>query len=266
METRKRKIMKAKSTIQGKHVLLLVFGFAALFVLLTRERTLLEAQSFLRRRYAAIPWLMFAHGIPGALALCLGVFQFSNRLRRKYLQVHRVMGRIYVGSVAISAPVAVAVAIVRPIPTLAMASLIQALGWVLTTATGLYCIRTGKIQQHREWMMRSYPFAMVFIIVRAIVPIPAIARMGELGIATVVWSVIATACFLPSFVIAWEQLAASRPAPRAAAPAAADRKMTHGQGGKQMMRCVKCGCSRTSVDILPTVRIIPRSLTHSFCF
>jgi len=181
-----------------------------LFVLLTRDITLLDAQSFLRQRYAPIPWLMLAHGIPGALALLLGVFQFSSRLRQRYRQVHRVMGRMYVGSVAISAPVSVAVAIALPLPTLFMASVIQAVGWVTTTATALYCVRTGKIQQHREWMMRSYPFAAVFVVVRAILPIPAIAQMGVLGIATVVWSVIATACFLPSFVIAWQALAASR--------------------------------------------------------
>ena len=115
---------------------------------------------------------MFAHGIPGALALALGVLQFSDRLRRKYLQVHRVLGRTYVGCVAISAPVAIAISIARPIPTLTMASVIQSTGWVLTTATGLYCIRTKKVQQHREWMMRSYPFAMVFVVVRAIAAIP----------------------------------------------------------------------------------------------
>jgi hypothetical protein len=57
--------------------------------------------------------------------------------------------------------------------------------------------------------MRSYPFAAVFVVVRVILAIPAVARMGELGLATVVWSVIATACFLPSFVIAWQALAAS---------------------------------------------------------
>ena len=146
----------------------------------------------------------------GSRASPLGVFQFSSRLRQRYLQVHRVMGRIYVGCVAISAPVAIVVAIRLPIMTLAMASTIQAVGWLATTATGLYCIRTGRIQQHREWMMRSYPFAMVFIVVRAINSIPAITRMGQIGIATVVWSVIATACFLPSFVIAWQALAASR--------------------------------------------------------
>ena len=59
-------------------------------------------------------------------------------------------------------------------------------------------------------MMRSYPFAMVFVVVRVIVAIPAIDRMGLLGVETVVWSVISTACFLPSFVIAWQSLAASR--------------------------------------------------------
>lgn len=196
-----------------------VFGLMTLFVLLTRDRTLLDPHSFLRQRYAAIPWLMLAHGVPGALALFLGVFQFSSRLRQRYLQLHRVMGRIYVGSVAISAPVAIAIAISLPIMTLAMASTIQAVGWLVTTATGLYCVRTRRIQQHREWMMRSYPFAMVFVVVRAILAIPAIARTGEVGIVTVVWSVIATACFLPSFVIAWQALAASRRTVKARATA-----------------------------------------------
>jgi uncharacterized membrane protein len=189
---------------------LIVFGLMTLFVLFTRDLTLLDSHSFLRQRYAAIPWLMLAHAIPGTLALSLGAFQFSSRLRQRYLQWHRVMGRIYVGCVAVSAPVAIAVSISLPIMTLTMASTIQAIGWLTTTATGLYCARTGKIQQHREWMMRSYPFAMVFVVVRVINSIPAVGRSGEVGIATVVWSVLATACFLPSFVIAWQDLAASR--------------------------------------------------------
>ena len=40
----------------------------------------------------------------------------------------------------------------------------------------------------------------------------AIAARGELGLAETVRSVIAVACFLPSFVIAWMNLARSRPA------------------------------------------------------
>lgn len=183
-----------------------------LYVLLTRELTLLNPNSFLRQRYAPIPWLILLHGVPGALALALGVFQFSSRLRQRHLQLHRVLGRVYVGCAAVSAPFAVLVAHALPIPTLLAASAFQAGGWILTTATGLYCVRTGRIQQHREWMMRSYPFAAVFVVVRVITAIPAVSRMGLLGIETTVWSVIATACFLPSFVIGWQALAASKPA------------------------------------------------------
>jgi uncharacterized membrane protein len=199
-----------------------VFGLMTLFVLATRERTLLDSTSFLHQRYAPISWLMFLHGIPGALALFLGVFQFSSRLRQRYLNVHRVMGRIYVGSAVISAPVAIAVAFALPLPTLFMASVIQATGWVVTTGTALYCARTGRIQQHREWMIRGYPFAAIFVVARVLVAIPAIARMGALGIATVVWSLVAIAGLLPSFIIAWQALATSKRAVKVRIAAAAD--------------------------------------------
>jgi hypothetical protein len=53
-------------------------------------------------------------------------------------------------------------------------------------------------------MMRGYPFAMVFVFVRAIIAIPAVARLGELGIVSTVWTVIALAGFVPSVVIAWQ--------------------------------------------------------------
>ena len=209
------------SSLKVKHVLLVVFGLMTLFVFSTRDVQLLDANSPLRQRYAPIPWLMLAHGVPGALALLLGMLQFSSRLRQKYLQVHRVMGRIYIGCVAIYAPVAVVVAVKLPIPTLTPAATIKALGWMACTATALYCVRTGQIQEHREWMVRGYAFAAVFVVVRVILAIPAVERMGLFGVATTVWSVLATACFLPSFVIAWQALAVSRRAMKARAAATA---------------------------------------------
>ncbi|MGD0580753.1 MAG: DUF2306 domain-containing protein [Bryobacteraceae bacterium] len=222
MATAARVSVSRGNSFTAKHVLWVVFGLMTLFVLATRERTLLDSTSFLHQRYAPISWLMFLHGIPGALALFLGVFQFSSRLRQRYLNVHRVMGRIYVGSAVISAPVAIAVAFALPLPTLFMASVIQATGWVVTTGTALYCARTGRIQQHREWMIRGYPFAAIFVVARVLVAIPAIARMGALGIATVVWSLVAIAGLLPSFIIAWQALATSKRAVKVRIAAAAD--------------------------------------------
>lgn len=203
-----------KRLVQTKYVMFLVYAATIVVVWITRDRFLLQPNSFLRQRYSPIAPLMFLHGVPGAIALFLGIFQFSSRLRTRYLAVHRIMGRIYVGCVALAAPVAVVVAIKLPIPTLLMATVIQASGWILTTGTALYCVRTGKISQHREWMIRSYPFAAVFVLVRAVIAIPAVARAGALGLAETVWTMIALACFLPSVIIAWQHLAASRPPAR----------------------------------------------------
>ncbi len=176
----------------------------------TREASLLDPHSFLRQRYAAIPWLMLAHGVPGTLALALGVFQFSDRFRRKYLRIHRLMGYVYVVSAVISAPIAIVVARRLPIPTLIFASIIQATGWLVATLSAIYCVRTGRIQQHREWMMRGYAFAAVFVFVRAILLIPPIGRMGVDAIIPTVWSVIALAGIVPSFVIAWQGMPKKR--------------------------------------------------------
>ena len=211
-----------KSAIQAKHAMFVVYGLLMILVFVSRDRLLLDPASWLRQRYAPVSELMLLHGIPGAVALFLGIFQFSTRLRQRYLQVHRVMGRIYVASVAIATPVAVAISLRLPIPTLTMASTIQASAWILCTATGLYCARTGRIPQHREWMIRGYPFAAVFVVVRAITAIPPVARAGLEGLAEVVWSVIAVACFLPSFLIEWQKLARTSRAVKVRAAAMGD--------------------------------------------
>jgi uncharacterized membrane protein len=195
-----------RSFVSAKHLTLLIFAGMTAFVLLTRDRSLLDPNSPLHRRYSAIPVLMFLHGIPGAIGLFLGFVQFSTRIRQRHLQLHRIMGRIYVACVAISTPAAVAVSIKLPTHNLTMAAVIQSFGWLVTTATALYCIRTGKVQQHREWMMRSYPFAMVFVVVRVILAIPSVASNGLNGIISTVWTVLTIACFLPSFLIEWEKL------------------------------------------------------------
>jgi len=169
--------------IQLKYVIFVLFTAMIVLVWITRDRFLLQPGSFLRQRYSPIAPLMFLHGVPGALALFLGIFQFSSRLRRRYLQVHRVMGRIYVGCVALAAPAAVIIAAKLPIPTLMMASVIQALGWVAATATALYCVRTGRIAQHREWMIRAMSVVVGVATVRPVMGVFfATSRMSGLTV------------------------------------------------------------------------------------
>lgn len=209
-----------RRSIQPRHVVLGLLAAMMIVVWFTRDHLLLVPNSPLRQRYAPISWLLMLHGIPAACALFLGVLQFSSRIRARHLKWHKIMGRIYVGGVFIGAPAAVAVSFLLPVLTLSLASIIQAAGWILTTATALYCVRTGRIQQHREWMIRSYPFAMVFVVVRVITALPPVARMGELGLEAAVWGCVAAAGLLPSFLIEWEKLAAGRRALKARASVA----------------------------------------------
>jgi uncharacterized membrane protein len=207
--------LSMRRLFQAKYVMFAVYGIMMIIVWITRDHLLLVPGSPLRQHFAPVALLVFLHGFPAAVALFLGILQFSSRLRQRHLQVHRWMGRIYVGCVAVGAPVAVVVAAKLPVPTLLLESVIQSFGWLATTATALYCVRTGRIQQHREWMIRSYPFAMVFVVVRTILAIPAVDRMGVVGLSAAVWGSLAVACFLPSFLIEWQKFAASRGASRA---------------------------------------------------
>lgn len=141
----------------------------------------------------------------------MGAFQFSNRLRARYLRLHRALGYAYVTCVMVGASVAIPLAAKISTPSLVAASAVQAFGWMSCTGIALYCIRTGNIQQHRRWMMRGYPFAMVFTVARVFIPIPAIMRTGDLGREIVVWTAIALAAFLPNTLLEWRSIA-PRPA------------------------------------------------------
>jgi uncharacterized membrane protein len=188
---------------RAKQVFFAAFGLMTIIVLYVYETPFLDSRSPVWRHVEPAKWLLLTHGVAGALALLLAPFEFSARLRRRSLRLHRILGRLYGVGVAVSAPVAVPVAIILGPPSLVMAATIQSCGWLLTTGLGIYCVRRGEVRQHREWMTRSYPFAMVFVLARIVLLVPAVKAMGEVGLISVVWSLVAAACFVPSLLINW---------------------------------------------------------------
>jgi uncharacterized membrane protein len=200
-------------SIRAKHVFFVAFGLMTLFVFYLYETPFLDSRSPVWQHVEPVKWMLLPHAVAGALALLLAPFQFSARLRRRSLRLHRILGRLYVAGVVVSAPLAVPVAIILGPPSLVMAATIQSGGWLLTTAVALYCVRKGDIRQHQEWMTRSYPFAMVFVVARAVLAVPAVRELGEVGFVSVVWSLIAAACFVPSLVISWRAIFGRRAAP-----------------------------------------------------
>jgi uncharacterized membrane protein len=206
-----------RSRSQYKLVFFILFGLLTIFVTYMKNARIFDPTSEIAQHFAPVKWYLVPHAFFGALAMLLGAFQFSNRLRARYLKTHRMLGYIYVVSVFIAAPLAVPMT-VRFGPSLVAASCMQSFGWMLTTAIALFCVRQGNVPQHRRWMIRSYPFAMVFTVTRMIIPIPAVYQLGVVGIETVVWTVIALAAILPNILLDWRAIVA-RPVPR---PVAAD--------------------------------------------
>ena len=207
-------------SFKSKHVFFAAFGLMTLFVFYFYETAFLDSNSPVWQHVEPVKWLLLFHGVAGSVALLVAPFQFSARLRRRYPRLHRVLGRIYVAGAFVSAPLAVPVAFRLGPPSLYMAATIQSCGWLLTTAIALYAVRRGDIRQHQEWMTRSYPFAMVFVVARVLLAVPVIREMGEPGFVSVVWGCIALACFVPSLVISWRPIFGRRAvaAGRAAVP------------------------------------------------
>ena len=205
--------VQPRSRSRKKLIFFAVFFAITAFVTFMKNREILNPASEIAQHFAPATLFLIPHAIFAGLAMVMGAFQFSNRLRAKYLQVHRVMGYIYVVAVMIGAPIAIPLAARVDTPSLVAASAVQAFGWMLCTGIALYCIRKGNVREHRRWMIRGYPFAMVFTVARLLIPIPPILHSGWVGIEIVVWTSIALAAFLPSVVL---ELASLRRQPSAA--------------------------------------------------
>ena len=207
--------VRPRSRSQKKLIFFAIFFAITAFVTFMKNREILQPTSEIAQHFAPGMLFLIPHAIFAGLAMVMGAFQFSSRLRSRYLRVHRVMGYIYVVAVMIGAPIAIPLAARVDNASLTAASAVQAFGWMLCTGIALYCIRKGNVQQHRRWMIRGYPFAMVFTVARMIIPIPPILRSGFVGIEIVVWSTIALAAFLPSVILDWRSIT-QRPASAAA--------------------------------------------------
>ena len=164
--------------VHPKHLLFAALGVMTLFVAWNNERFLLNPRAPDWAHYGPIRWQLLPHGLGGTLALGLGALQFSTRVRRRYVRIHRLSGRLYIAGAFIAAPVAIWMAFINSPWFLIPFTVVQASTWLLFTLAAYLCIRRGNIRSHREWMMRSYAIVLIFLEGRVLMAIPALARRG----------------------------------------------------------------------------------------
>ena len=146
-----------------KSVLWISLGLTVLFVFITSEVLLVTDYPMYhayRLQVIADRHLLIPHTLSGIFALLIGPINFSSRIRQRYLQLHRVLGRIYVISVFVGSFTGIALAAGRPgLPGTSM----QAAAWMVCTTAALITARNRQIVQHRQWMARSYAVTFTFV-------------------------------------------------------------------------------------------------------
>lgn len=190
-----------------KHIFFAIVFAMTVFVGWNNERFFLDPQATEWAHYHPIRWHLLPHGLGGSLALALGALQFSTRFRRRYLALHRMTGKIYIGGTFVAAPIAIWMAFINSPWFLIPFTVVQSITWMLFTFVAYLCIRRGDISSHREWMMRSYAIVLIFLEGRVLMAIPALARHGMDAIVLVNWACLAVTLVVIEIVLRWPEIA-----------------------------------------------------------
>jgi uncharacterized membrane protein len=155
-------------------------------------------------------WLI-AHIVGGISALLLGPFQFWSGLRRRALRFHRWMGRVYVLGVVLAAGSAFRLSFFIP-PSdggwvVGLSLFALAAVWLTSAAMAIRSIRNGRVETHKEWMIRSYVLTFAFVNFRWWMDLPFISTLGTPTerLTAVVWTGWTLPLFITEVVLQWKR-------------------------------------------------------------
>jgi uncharacterized membrane protein len=140
-------------------------------------------------------------------------------LRQRFTKFHRVIGRIYIAGALIAAPFGAYIQYFEERMggprSFSIAALVDAILLTTTTAIAFGFILNGKVQQHRQWMTRSFAVALVFLEVRVVQGVTGWEKLGIGATETIVWSCLAFSLFSADVVLQIQELRRSRPMAKA---------------------------------------------------
>ena len=141
----------------------------------------------------------FAHLGGGGVALLVGAFQFSARIRTRRVRLHRRLGMVYLVAAAVGGSAALLLA---PVSAGGLAAHygfgLLAVLWVGTAAMAYVGVRRRDYVAHRAWMIRSYALCLAAVTLRLYLPLSAVAGIGfEQAYPAIAWL-----CWVPNLVVA----------------------------------------------------------------
>ena len=121
-------------------------------------------------RFAAHPFVILLHVLPGGLFLLLAPLQFSSRIRNRHIRFHRWSGRLLAVTAVVTAFAGLYFGLLMPYGGLLEMAAIAFFGGLFLTAIGkaFVAIRRHEISRHREWMIRALAVALGISTVRLV--------------------------------------------------------------------------------------------------
>lgn len=170
-----------------------------------------------RDSFVARPWGIYTHAFFALFALALGPFQFVASLRARRLQLHRMLGRIYVVSALMTGASGVYMSVYSYgglVTHIAFGLLGAAL--IITTAMAFVRIKARDQRSHREWMIRSFALLFAAVTLRVEMPLLVVAFQGQFEPA---YQIVSWLCWVPNLLVAEWIVRRTRAQPATVEPA-----------------------------------------------
>lgn len=157
-----------------------------------------EAPPGVRENRAGLTTLAI-HAVSAAVALLIGPFQFSARIRNRRRALHRYMGRTYVAACLIGGVSGGVLAWGGASGDVSRAGFgLLAAFWLTSTIMAWVSAVTADFAQHRVWMIRSFALTFAAVTLRLYLPISMVAGFSfETAYPLIAW-----ACWVPNLMVA----------------------------------------------------------------
>ena len=142
----------------------------------------------------------YVHIVLGGLALLIGWLQFSPKLRKTNIKLHRIIGKTYVISVLISGTCGVYIGFYATGGIVCILGFIfLGIVWLATTILGFNAIRNGNIKKHKNLMIYSYAACFAAVTLRIWLPILEIL----IGNFIYAYRIVAWLAWVPNIIVAY---------------------------------------------------------------
>jgi uncharacterized membrane protein len=126
------------------------------------------------------PTIVALHVVLGGVYLLFAPLQFVRRIRSRHLGYHCRMGRVLVALGLVVGVSALFIGLVIPFSGWAERVLIGLFGslFLFALVKGFVHIRAGRVDLHREWMIRAFAIALA-IATQRLIFIPSLLAVGD---------------------------------------------------------------------------------------